>query len=106
MGLLSPLLGPKRTLLGHAAMSAHDAVDGARSVARRRNRSVHTSVFPLALAFLHWTTDEVGYPRNEARHLSHISRILFVELTQGLALLGTRQAHIHEDQDREHRKPA
>jgi len=37
--------------------------------------------FPLALAFLHWTTDEVGYPRNEARHLSHISRILFLELT-------------------------
>lgn len=57
-------------------------------------------IIPLATR----TAQQDGQPRNEARHLSHILRILLAELSQGCPFLAMRQAHVHEDENREHRQ--
>src|SRR6516164_1549411 len=49
-------------------------------------------------------TDEIGESGDEARHLSHVPRILVPKFSQSFALLDARQANVHEHENREHRE--
>src|SRR5262245_66245428 len=66
--------------------------------------STSSSPVPIPPCRLRCPLDPPSDARDERRHPPRVARVLLAELNPPLALLTSRQPHVHPDEDWEHRE--